>query len=244
MVYVTGDTHGDFNRYFDFSMDVMPKEDDVLIILGDAGLNYYETEKDRFTKYFVNYFPFTTFCIHGNHEMRPYDVEGMKTKEFHGGLVWYEEDYPRICYAKDGEIYDFDGYSCIVIGGAYSVDKYIRLARGWRWFENEQPSPEIKESVERKLDGVGRKVDIILSHTCPLKYEPIETFLGGIDQTQVDSSTEEWLDSIEESVDYKKWYCGHFHISKKTHRMQFMFEEIETLSVSCGDEATEEENGC
>ena len=29
-----------------------------------------------------------------------------------------------------GEVYDFNGNSCIVIGGAYSVDKYYRLARG------------------------------------------------------------------------------------------------------------------
>ena len=119
-----------------------------------------------------------------------------------------------------------------MIGGAYSVDKYIRLARGYQWFDTEQPSEEIKCDVERKLDSLGRKVDIILSHTCPLKYEPIETFISSIDQTQVDSSTEEWLDTIEESVAYQKWYCGHFHTAKKTHRLQFMFEDIDVLSTN------------
>lgn len=54
-------------------------------------------------------------------------------------------------FAIDGEIYDFFGHSCIVIGGAYSVDKYYRLARGYNWFEDEQPSDEIKEKVERVL---------------------------------------------------------------------------------------------
>ena len=67
-------------------------------------------EQDGSRKYFVNSFPFTTFCIHGNHEKRPYDVEGMKTKTFHGGIVWYEEDFPKIVYAKDGEIYSY-GYA-------------------------------------------------------------------------------------------------------------------------------------
>ena len=241
MIYITGDTHGNFNRYFEFAGRVMPKESDVLIILGDAGLNYFGKEKDGGKKYFVNSFPFTTFCIHGNHEMRPYDVEGMKTKTYRGGTVWYEEDFPKILYAKDGEIYDFDGYSCMVIGGAYSVDKYVRLARGWHWFENEQPSAEIKRYVESQLDRAGRKVDIILSHTCPFKYEPIEVFLSGIDQTQVDSSTEEWLDTIEESVEYKKWYCGHFHTAKKTHRLQFMFEDIDVLNTLCGQSSKEED---
>ena len=236
MTYITGDTHGFFHRYYEFTARMQPAPDDVMIVLGDAALNYYGAERDASRKYFVNSFPFATFCIHGNHEMRPWDVPGMKTRDYRGGMVWYEEQYPKIFYAKDGEVYDFDGFKCIVIGGAYSVDKYIRLARGYQWFANEQPSQEIREDVERKLDSLGRKVDIILSHTCPFKYEPIEVFLTGIDQTQVDSSTEEWLDTIEESVDYKKWYCGHFHTAKKTHRLQFMYEDIDVLSISCDKE--------
>lgn len=230
MTYITGDTHGNFSRYLEFTARMTPAKDDVMIVLGDAGLNYYGNEKDLSRKKFVNDFPFTTFCIHGNHEMRPYDIPGYQMKEYHGGMVWYEENYPNILFAKDGEIYDFDGYSCIVIGGAYSVDKYYRLARGWHWFENEQPSDEIKAYVEQQLDKRGRKIDIILSHTCPLKYEPIEVFIQGIDQRQVDKSTEIWLDTIEESVDYQKWYCGHFHTAKKTHRLQFMFEDIDVLN--------------
>lgn len=39
--------------------------------------------------------------------------------------------------------------------------------------------------------------DIILSHTCPFKYEPREMFLAVIDQSTVDTSTERWLDTIE-----------------------------------------------
>lgn len=231
MTYLTGGTHGDFRRYIDFTKRMQPSRDDVMIVLGDAGLNYYGDEKDLRRKQFVNGFPFTTFCIHGNHEMRPYDVPTYRTKEYRGGVVWVEEAYPNILFAKDGEIYDFDGYSCMVIGGAYSVDKYIRLARGWNWFENEQPSDEIKAYVEQRLDGCGRRIDVILSHTCPEKYEPIEAFMQGLDQRTVDTSTERWLDQIEESVDYKKWYCGHFHTAKKTHRLQFMFEDIDVLTV-------------
>ena len=35
------------------------------------------------------------------------------------------------------------------------------------------------------------QVDVVFSHTCPLKYEPVEVFLPGIDQSTVDKSTEE-----------------------------------------------------
>ena len=114
----------------------------------------------------------------------------------------------------------------LVIGGAYSVDKAYRLARGYGWWSDEQPSDEIKRYVEQQIKE--KDFDVILSHTCPFKYEPIETFLPGIDQSTVDDSTERWLDTIEESTDYKAWYCGHWHINKRIDKMHFFFHGIET----------------
>ena len=111
------------------------------------------------------------------------------------GTVWYEAAYPNLLFAKDGEIYTIEGLRHIAIGGAYSVDKYYRLMRGFGWWQDEQPSEEIKEYVERQM--ASHTVDVIPSHTCPYKYEPIEMFLPGIDQSTVDTSTELWLDQIE-----------------------------------------------
>ena len=140
--------------------------------------------------------------------------------------VWYEEKYPNILFAKDGEIFNIEGTKHLVIGGAYSVDKFYRLSRGYGWWEDEQPSEEIKLYVEQQIKE--KEFDVILSHTCPFKYEPIETFLPGIDQGTVDTSTEEWLDKIEESVDYKAWYCGHWHIDKRIDKIHFLFHSFET----------------
>ena len=86
MIYITGDTHGDFVRYFDFVEKNKPTENDVMIVLGDAGLNYYGDDRDADRKRFVNDFPFVTFCIHGNHEMRPFDIPSYKTKMFCDGM--------------------------------------------------------------------------------------------------------------------------------------------------------------
>lgn len=72
-------------------------------------------------------------------------------------------------------------------------------------------------------------MDIVLTHTTPLKYEPVETFLPGIDQSSVDQSTEEWLDTIENRLAYDRWFCGHFHTCKKVDKIQLMFEDYETL---------------
>ena len=229
MTYITGDTHGDFSRFENYNRYGIG-ENDVVIVLGDAGLNYYENKSDRKKKEFVNNLPFITFCVHGNHEKRPFDIPTYIEGGFNGGIVYYEPEFPNILFAKDGEVYDFDGLKCIVIGGAYSVDKEYRLLRGYKWFYNEQPSEEIKQYVESQLEKYDNKIDVVLSHTCPIDYEPIEMFLPGIDQRKVDSSTEEWLGEIEKKLEYRKWYCGHWHTSKKIDKMQFMFEDVASLN--------------
>ena len=172
-------------------------------------------------------YPITFFCIHGNHEERPENIKTYKTKRFHDGVVYYEEDYPNVLFAKDGEIYNFNNHKVLVIGGAYSVDKYFRLDRGYNWYESEQPNEETKNKVVSVLKDLNNKVDIILSHTCPYKYLPREMFLEGIDQSTVDNSTEHFLDEIEKSTDYNLWYCGHYHTDKEIDKIIFMFHKIE-----------------
>ena len=230
-VYITGDTHGNFLRIDNFCRKINPEPDDVMIVLGDAGLNYYGNNSDKRNKHRVSQLPITLFCIHGNHEMRPTDVPGYLTKDFFGGTVWYERNYPNILFAKDGEMYEFGEYRCIVIGGAYSVDKWYRLEHGYNWFANEQPDDRIKAYVEKQLADNNNTIDIVLSHTCPLKYEPKEVFLSCIDQSKVDKSTEQWLDTIEDWIDYRKWYCGHYHTAKKIDKIQFMYEDIDVLQI-------------
>ncbi len=236
MVYITGDTHGDFSRCYNLCNDAQTTHDDVLIILGDAGFNYYGGRRDANEKSRVcKKYPITFFCIHGNHEMRPEETGRYKKKMFWGGEVWFEEKHPNILFAIDGEIYTIPtpngDVKCLVIGGAYSVDKWYRLMNGYRWWASEQPSDEIKKRVENHIAEVGNMVDVVLSHTCPVKYEPTEAFLPSVDQSTVDKSTEVWLGKIEEMLEYKKWYCGHYHIIKKIDNVQFMFENIEEFST-------------
>lgn len=141
--------------------------------------------------------------------------------------MYYEDDYPNILFAKDGEVYNFNNHKVLVIGGAYSVDKYFRLARGYNWYESEQPSEKAKNKIKRVLKDLDNKIDIILSHTCPYKYLPREMFLEGINQSTVDNSTEYFLDKIEKTTDYNLWYCGHYHTDKEIDKIIFMFHKIE-----------------
>lgn len=231
MIYITGDTHGEFRRIIDFCDRMETTRDDVMIILGDAGINFAGYPRDGWKKQLLARLPLIIFCIHGNHEKRPETIKSYKTTTFHGGTAWYEYDYPNILFAKDGEIYDFDGKKCIAIGGAYSVDKWYRLQMGYPWFDDEQPSDEIKKYVESQLAKNEWKIDVVLSHTLPFEYMPIDLFISGIDQSTVDNSTEYWLSDIEIKLNYKWWYAGHYHTSRITDKVQIMFEDIEEFGI-------------
>ncbi|MBP3370457.1 MAG: metallophosphoesterase [Clostridia bacterium] len=226
MIYFTGDTHGGYRDIIKFCNRQHLLRTDVIIILGDAGYNYYSGERDAEAKLHLSHVKPTILCIHGNHEIRPTNIPTYKTKEWNGGIVWYEEEYPNLLFAKDGEIYILNGLNYLAIGGAYSVDKHLRLRRGAGWWEDEQPSDEIKRYVEEQIRA--HRVDVILSHTCPRKYIPTEVFLPMVDQSTVDNSTEIWLDQIEEAVNYKTWYCGHWHTDKRIDRMHFLYRTFES----------------
>ena len=226
MIYITGDTHGDFKRIVELCERENTSKDDIVIILGDAGINYLGPEKDKHKKELLQSLPITIFAIHGNHEMRPGKIPTYQMKTWNEGIVYYEEEYPDILFARDGEIFNLNGFKTVVIGGAYSIDKDIRLLYGYGWWPDEQPSESIKSYVEYRLEKVDWEVDVVLTHTVPVKYEPTEVFLSGIDQSTVDKSTEMWLDGIEHRLDYKRWYAGHYHTSKEVDNLKLMFLDI------------------
>jgi len=226
IVYFTGDIHGSAHEIVRFCERHELAAVDTIVVLGDVGANYFLDRRDKKLKTELNSLKPTIFCIHGNHEIRPANIPSYIMKDWNGGTVWYENEFPNILFAKDGDIYSLEGISYLVIGGAYSVDKFYRIERGYGWWDDEQPSDGIKTYVENQI--AEKHFDVVLSHTCPFKYEPREMFLSMIDQSTVDTSTEHWLDKIEESIDYKAWFCGHWHTDKRIDKMHFLFHGYES----------------
>lgn len=224
MIYITGDTHREFYKLH----DVEKNKDNMLIILGDVGINYYLDERDKKLKEQLNSYNIKLFCIQGNHEERPENISTYKEIDMFGGKVFIEEEYPNLIFAKNGELYNIDNKKVLVIGGAYSVDKNYRIIYGYPWFKDEQLIKEEMDNILNKYKG--QYIDIVLSHTCPLKYEPTEVFMKDIDQSNVDKSMGKFLDKVEQSINYGKWYCGHYHIEKKIDKLEFMFGRIKVFN--------------
>ena len=224
MIYITGDTHRDFSRIYKLKKDT----DNMLIVLGDVGINYCLNEEDKNCKEYLKKLKLKLFCVRGNHEERPENISTYKEIEMFGGKVFIEEEYPNLIFAKDGETYNIDGKKILVIGGAYSVDKQYRVLHGYKWFKDEQLTNKEMITILDKVKG--KHFDIVLTHTCPYKYEPREVFMQGLDQSKVDKSMEHFLDEIEENISYDKWYCGHYHTEKQIDKLEFMFGRIKIFN--------------
>ena len=243
---LTGDCHGTFTRFYN-----LPKDEKIgMIILGDAGFNFYLTKTDARKKYeiSVNYPHITFYCVRGNHECRPQDlpnIEKIFDENVHG-VVYYEPEYPNIRYFLDYGLYCIDGYNCYIIGGAYSVDKYWRLERAGMteetnnpkksgWFANELLT---KEEMDRATEQIynfkdmGKSIDFIFSHTCPYDWEPRDLFLGSVNQSTVDESMERWMNKIKEDIHFHVWCFGHFHADRleRPHVEQY-YNDMEELNT-------------
>lgn len=232
--WITADTHGAVASRLNalLYVDNFIPEENALIILGDSGLNYYLNKKDQIHKREVENEGVYIYCVRGNHEARPKDVKGLHRihDENVGGTVWIEDEFPHIRYFSDWGIYNIQGLRTLVVGGAYSVDKYYRLERGFKWFENEQLSIGEMNSCLHNITLEPNKFDLILTHTCPLSFQPTDLFLGFIDQSTVDNSMEVWMEKLAHAVEWNIWLFGHYHADRieLPHVEQF-YTEIEPL---------------
>lgn len=100
------------------------------------------------------------------------------------------------------------------------------------WFEDEQPTDSNKKNAYLNLQNNDYKVDIVLTHTCPYFAIPEHTFLPGIDQNTVDKSTEIWFESLcNDGLQFKKWYCGHYHIDEEYRGVEFLYHSFLPLDI-------------
>lgn len=236
-IFVTGDKHGYYETLAKQLKDANATTNDVVIILGDHGTLYYGSQNDEFKKIRANRLPATLIMLRGNHDRRP-TAEGYPHKKVtlntpaYAGTFYIDESYPNILYTTEYGWYRFGTKHVYVICGAYSVDKYKRLYMqkhgftSYHWFADEQLSHDEQLQVQSEIMKHPMEAFDIMSHTVPLTYKPTDCLLTGIDQSTVDQSTEEWLDILEHQVQYRNWYCGHWHIDRSVYKVRFLYEDL------------------
>lgn len=226
MLFILGDIHGNMTDLKQAVRHIPPNS--PIILLGDAGINYDGAHHDRYVKQTMAAMPYLFYMVHGNHEERPSNIPSYKELPVHKNTMWVEDQYPNLFFLNDGE-YSIAGHSVLVLGGAYSVDKHYRLARGAKWFPSEQMS--MGKQQEMLNLTAGKSYDIVLSHTCPYNARPLHRGLSFVNQNEIDDTMEHFLQQIHDQIAYKKWYAGHWHTDELFGGIHFLYKTPQMVTL-------------
>ena len=257
MIYVTGDTHGEFGRFSKKKLRIKGMEltaDDYVIVCGDLGLCW---AKDKTFDYNCKNFEqksYTTLWVQGNHEN--YDmIAEFPIEEWHGGKVRHIVR-DKVILLERGQVFDINGKTFFTFGGASSHDvqggilnrndcdfdyerrKAIDSGLPFRivhesWWPQELPNEEEMEEGRRNLEKVNYKVDYVITHCCSSGMQAILD--KGPGRIYEDDILTNYLQEIEEKLEYKHWYFGHYHndksIDDKHTLLYYAILELETESL-------------
>lgn len=233
MIYLTGDTHIplDIEKLSkkNFPQQNKMTRDDYVIVLGDFGLLW---KRDKTFMYWLDVLSrknFTLLWIDGNHENFDW-LNDLPIEEWHGGQVHTMAD--NIIHLMRGNIFEIDGRSFFVMGGAPSIDKAIRT-KGISWWPQEEINYKETELALDNLEKKNYTVDYVLTHTCPKHL--IKDMFGL--QSIVNSYTEAFLDEIASKVKCREWFFGHWHEEREYKNYCCLYNSIVSLEekegISC-----------
>ena len=228
MIFITGDTHGDYER---FDPAYFPEQQgltksDYVIICGDFGL-WHDTHRERRNLDWLEALPFTTLFVDGNHEN--YDrLNAFPAERWHGGHVQFIR--PSVIRLMRGQVFDIGGKRFFTMGGAacHDVDDgildpadpdyrqqvrrleqegrdYYRV-KGVSWWADELPSDAEYQTALETLDRCGWKVDYIITHCAPSSIN---------NRMRVDdyppNRLTDFLEEINGRCAFEHWFFGHYH---------------------------------
>lgn len=205
MIYITGDTHGDFRKIspIDFPQG---KKGDFVIICGDFGGIWNENEQEKSVLNKLTTLPFDILFIDGNHEnfnlLNNYPIETWK-----GGRVHRIKE--NIYHLMRGQIFTIEGKKFFTFGGASSVDK-VNRTEFLSWWREEMPKGAEFEIGFANLEEHNWKVDYIITHDCS-NITLKELFEYSIGLQLYTDSLKDYFDILEKKVNYRHWYFGHHH---------------------------------
>lgn len=233
MIYITGDTHGEYGRFSNRRMKKQGMElgeSDYVIVCGDFGLCW---SKDKTFDYNCKFFEekkYTTLWIQGNHEN--YDmIAEYPVEEWHGGKVRHIVR-DKIILLERGQVFEIEGKTFFTFGGASSHDiqggvldrddidfddrrKVIKSGLPFRikhesWWEQELPNEDELEEGRKNLTAHDYKVDYVITHCCATSIqEVIDKGPGHLLKPDI---LTDYLQEIEEKLGYKHWFFGHYHM--------------------------------
>ena len=226
MLYITGDTHGDFTALEQFAAQNTRTREDLILICGDFGGVWSGDKKERRRLDRLENLPCTTLFVDGNHEN--FDrLEKLPVAEWQGGQVHIVR--PHVLHLMRGQVFTLAGCTFFTMGGASSHDisdgilspfdvDYQETRAAMRssgmkfrtrhrdWWPQELPSPAEYALARESLDRIQWKVDCVITHCAPSE---LQKTVFSVNFTN-DSLTD-FLEEVRQKLEFRDWFFGHYH---------------------------------
>ena len=206
MVYVTGDFHGDFNRFSSKEMKPL-KKSDTLLICGDFGFLWDNSKEEQKIIKKISKLKYNVLFIEGTHDNLDL-IDSYPDIAFCGSTA--KQIATNIFHLKRGEIYTIEQKNIFVFGGGQTVDMEHQ-DEGVTWWRAELPSQEDMDRAKENLTKTRGVVDYIVTHECSGKTRD---FIHIQENFDTSNHLHLFLDELATECLYKVWYFGHHHLDK------------------------------
>lgn len=241
MVYITGDCHGNFQRFtkrhraaFGFT------EEDHIIICGDFGLLWAKNRELEYNLSWLSALPFTILWVQGNHEN--YDMIAEYPIEVWNGGKARHIMRDKIILLERGQVFRIEGRSFFTFGGASSHDiqggildrdspdydlersRAIKQGLPYRvrhisWWEQELPDEQEMQEGRNNLEKAGYNVEYVVSHCLSGgMQERLSRYIGSAGYGDIVYERDvltDYFDELESKMQFRHWFCGHYHVNLK-----------------------------
>lgn len=206
MIYLTGDLHGDMERFKSKEIKKL-KKGDTLIVCGDFGFVWDGSKKEKSILKKLGKRKYQILFVEGTHDnldlLAQYPLEdwnGGKVRRISGSLLKLER----------GNVFEIEGKKVFAFGGGESPEMDIRANDG-TWWEQELPTEEEIIAARQTLAAHDNEVDYIVTHECSTA---VRHFIDMEMDGEHTNLMAQFFDEITEQVKFKRWYFGCYHMDK------------------------------
>lgn len=221
MIHITSDLHGEYCRFKEKSFRVV-KKNDTLIVCGDFGFVWDDSEEERKKHHKISKLKYTILFVEGCSD----NYELLKTYPLvtkFGNEV--REILPNVYQLLRGNVYTIENQTFFAFGGGETQNTY---ADQNTWWSEELPSSTEIEHARKNLQNHDFKVDYIITHESNSKTKSAltrNTVHFRINHLNI------FFDELLVKVTFKKWFFGSYHLDRLVpSNQQAVFKAVHTLA--------------
>ena len=201
MVYVTGDMHGELQRFKSPALKKLRKGD-TLIVCGDFGFVWNGSKAEQRVLKKLGKRKYNVAFIDGVHENHTL-LQNYEVSQWNGGKV--HNISGRLFHLMRGQVYNIDGKIIFALGGGENTDLDSENTN----IADCLPSIEDLYEANRNLQKVDYAVDYVITHDCT---GVVKDFLNM--DNNIYNHLYAFLNEAAKIIQFKKWFFGCQHIDK------------------------------